>query len=170
MNSLRSGLGFARAATCANPESLGAMAGSTTHRWLRLGHSPDVKSPCGCPRQSLSSERGVVGSGAACRRRRLRPDSHVHRRRRRRRQPKWWRPSSPGGGGHVAPRRGSHKVCTMLRHPRVLSSALSAESSTPRRDRYRAAASGAVPFQGCRPQRRESTANSRIRFTGTNAY
>ena len=64
------GLGFARAATCANPESLGAMAGSSTHRWLRLGHSPDVKSPCGCPRQSLSSERGVVGSGAACRRRR----------------------------------------------------------------------------------------------------
>ena len=56
----------------------------------------------------------------------------------------------------------------MLRHPRVLSSALSAESSTPRRDRYRAAASGAVPFQGCRPQRRESTANSRIRFTFQN--
>ena len=56
----------------------------------------------------------------------------------------------------------------MLRHPPVLSSALSAESSTPSRDRSRAAASGAVPFQGCRPQRRESTANSRIRFAFQN--
>ena len=113
------------------------------HRWLRLGHSPAVKS-CGCPRQSLSSERRVVGQGNVCRcpRRRPRPDSLVHRRCRRRRQHKWWRPSSPGSAAHVAPRRGSHKAYTMPRHQCALSSALPAESSTPRRDRYRAAASG----------------------------